>query len=205
MPDGAITYWARFVRQLRAREGLSQSSLADMLGVTQASVSRWERGVDEPSLRLRRRMRDMIRSAPAGRLDRLMRLRVQFAGWPTSLVRQGAVFVDVSPGYEAEFGPGSELIGQSIYGRFGPSADEVTQAWEHTGIFSGDMAMTLSVNRISTPSGPAFIRGLDTPHVTQDGEIWCLCEIKRITPEEYEATRLRLGGALMAVPFDALA
>jgi transcriptional regulator with XRE-family HTH domain len=209
MSDSAIEsvspYWARFVRRLRNREGLSQNDLAAMMGVTQASVSRWERGVDEPSLRLRRRMRDLFRTSRADRADRIVRLRVQYAAWPVSLVRPGAVFVAASPSLPAEIGAASVAIGRSIYGQFGPAADEVTEAWERTGIFSGDIAMTLSLNRIATPHGPAYIRGLDTPHFTDGGEIWCLCEIKRIGEDEYEATRSRIGGLLMALPFDSMA
>lgn len=203
MPHNDLPYWSRFVRRLRIREGLSQLSLAETLGVTQASVSRWERGVDEPSLQMRRRMRDLFRAGRADRLDRLVRLRVQFAAWPASLVREGAVFLETSASLAAEVGADARA-GETIYGHFGGEADDLTAAWERTGIFSGEMAMTLSLNRIATPDGPAFIRGLDTPHFTEGGDIWCLCEIKRISAAEYEATQRRIGGTLMAVPFDTL-
>ena len=38
------------IRQLREREGISQSALADALGATRAAVNAWEMGVSNPSM-----------------------------------------------------------------------------------------------------------------------------------------------------------
>ena len=40
--------WAGRIRSLRERLQLSQTGLADKLGVSAMAVSRWERGVNEP-------------------------------------------------------------------------------------------------------------------------------------------------------------
>lgn len=37
------------IRAARTAAGLTQTALADMLGVTQKDISRWENGVREPS------------------------------------------------------------------------------------------------------------------------------------------------------------
>lgn len=41
--------WATLVRQARNRLKLSQEDFGKLFGVSQASVSDWERGINEPS------------------------------------------------------------------------------------------------------------------------------------------------------------
>ena len=38
------------IRQLREREGISQSALAEALGATRAAVNAWEMGISNPSM-----------------------------------------------------------------------------------------------------------------------------------------------------------
>ena len=51
--------WNSIIRNCRLRHGLSQARIAAMLGVSQRTVSRWERGEDNPSLTQQRRLRDL--------------------------------------------------------------------------------------------------------------------------------------------------
>lgn len=51
--------WAAFVKRYRLRHGLSQMHMADMLGVAQRTISRWERGEDKPSVAQQKRLRDL--------------------------------------------------------------------------------------------------------------------------------------------------
>lgn len=71
--------WSELIRRFRARHVLSQSQLAALLGVSQRTISRWERGEDKPGLRHQLRLRDM--------------------GWqlPNQLVRQLAAAVRLCP------------------------------------------------------------------------------------------------------------
>lgn len=48
------------IKAWRQAKSLKQAKLAVMLGVTQATVSRWEAGQDEPSRELRARLLDLI-------------------------------------------------------------------------------------------------------------------------------------------------
>lgn len=48
------------MRRWRKAAGLKQSALAALLGVSQAAVSRWENGLDQPSPVLYAKIRDMI-------------------------------------------------------------------------------------------------------------------------------------------------
>jgi DNA-binding transcriptional regulator YiaG len=47
------------VRKLRDKLILSQSEMAKMLGVTFATVNRWENGKHQPSIRQKRAIRDL--------------------------------------------------------------------------------------------------------------------------------------------------
>lgn len=52
--------WRTQLRLLRRYHGLKQAVLAEMLNVDQGTISRWERGVSEPDLSRRKRLRDLM-------------------------------------------------------------------------------------------------------------------------------------------------
>lgn len=196
-------YWPRLLRTLRAREGLSQAELAARLAVDQTTVSRWERAEDLPSLARRRRIRDLYTAASASRQDRAVLARVRHAAWPATLVERGAVFLEINRSAAEEARLSEDLRGRSIYGRFGPETDAVTERWERTGIFQGDLALTMSLNVLGAEAGePVYLRTLDTPHFTGDGDVWCVCEIKRIAEADYGRLRAEFGGPNFAIAFD---
>jgi len=64
--------------------------------------------------------------------------------------------------------------------------------------------MTVSLNRIESPGRTAYIKTLDTPHFTWDGDIWCLCEIQRISESEHARLMAEFGGSNFTLAFDAL-
>ncbi len=51
--------WGLLVRRFRILHGLTQEHIAEMFGVSQRTVSRWERSENKPSLECRRRLRDL--------------------------------------------------------------------------------------------------------------------------------------------------
>jgi DNA-binding XRE family transcriptional regulator len=51
--------WSRLVRRYRIRHGVTQMHLAALVGVSQRTISRWERGEDRPSLEQQRLLRDL--------------------------------------------------------------------------------------------------------------------------------------------------
>ena len=90
--------WGELVKRYRLRHGLTQGRMATVIGVSQRTVSRWERGDDKPSLDLQRKLRDMgweppahlltslahsVRHCPVPRaLSRTQRLRLQAVSGP---------------------------------------------------------------------------------------------------------------------------
>jgi transcriptional regulator with XRE-family HTH domain len=63
--------WARLVRRYRLRHGLTQARLGAVFGVSQRTVSRWERGEDRPSLELQKKLRDLGWEPPGSVLTSL--------------------------------------------------------------------------------------------------------------------------------------
>jgi DNA-binding XRE family transcriptional regulator len=51
--------WSALIERHRVRHGLAQSRMAAVFGVSQRTISRWERGDDTPSLAWQRHLRDL--------------------------------------------------------------------------------------------------------------------------------------------------
>jgi transcriptional regulator with XRE-family HTH domain len=199
-------YWANLIKALRSREGLTQAELATQLGIDQTAVSRWERSGDQPALKHRRALRELYRRNLASRQDTAVRMRVQNGFQPQTLLARGAVFIEINEAGAQEARVRREVLkGRSIYGAFGPHTDEVTRRWEQSGMFDGEIAMAMSVNRLEGPEGSGlFVRTLDTPYFTSDGDVWCITELTRISIEMFDALRKQWGGDTLAVAFDTL-
>ena len=99
--------WGELVKRYRLRHGLTQGRMATVIGVSQRTVSRWERGDDKPSLDLQRKLRDMgweppglllaslaqsVRHCPFPRaLSRTQKLRLQVLSGPAIRKRPSVV------------------------------------------------------------------------------------------------------------------
>ena len=51
--------WARLLKDLRSELLLSQVEMADLLGVSFASINRWENGHHEPTIKIKRQIKDL--------------------------------------------------------------------------------------------------------------------------------------------------
>ncbi len=56
--------WPSLLRSYRLRHGLTQLSLAHQIGVSQRTISRWERGEDRPEKSRQELLRDLVLEAP---------------------------------------------------------------------------------------------------------------------------------------------
>lgn len=204
MGDTDRTYLIQLLVQYRKRNGISQAALAENLSVDQTTVSRWECGRDVPGVAAWRRIRDLLRRETSRRQDAVVRARIRHAFRPASLVKAGAVFVECNRLVAAEIGlSGTDMRGWCVYGKFGSRTDEVTERWERTGIFSGDIALTITLNALDTGAGSSvYMRTLDCPHVTADGDVWSVCDVQRIDETRYRQALADYGGTTLAVSFD---
>jgi len=194
--------WGMILTEVRQLHYLSQADLATLLGVSQATVSRWESGLDTPSQPKRQKLLALYRTAKLDRSDEIVSMRVRNAFWPSSLIGPGAVFLEINQAALKEVGlPPQDLRGQPIYGMFGRAVDAVTEKWEESGIFRGEVSMTTSLNVLTIGAEPIYIRTLDTPHFTARGAIWCICDIQRISREMYHELYKTYNGPTFAFPF----
>lgn len=197
--------WPKLVRQLRHQMGLTQMAFAEVLGVKQASVSRWESGLDNPSLAQRQRIMDLWRAADAPRLKQQLKARMIYAPNPISIVGPGAHFLEFSNSFAREAGITTEqLKGVAIYGQFGDIVDRTTETWERSGIFKGDIAFTLTVLSLTDITGQTIhLKNFDTPYHLDD-EIVSVCEVKRIDEAEYDQHLRAYGAPVFCLSYDDL-
>lgn len=55
-----IDDYAFYIKELRKRMLVSQVELAKILGVSFASVNRWENGLHEPTIKAKRKLRELF-------------------------------------------------------------------------------------------------------------------------------------------------
>ena len=51
--------WSKIIKDLRNKMLLSQTELANLLGVSFASINRWENGHNEPTIRIKRKIKEL--------------------------------------------------------------------------------------------------------------------------------------------------
>lgn len=88
------------IRCFRQEHRLSQQALASFLGVSQKTVSRWERGVDQPSPETRDRLRILLDDADGSRLPAVYEA-VRDASIPLALIDDRGNVLVASPTFNA--------------------------------------------------------------------------------------------------------
>ena len=53
--------YSKVIKELRSKMTLSQVEFAQLLGVSFASVNRWETGKHEPTIKIKRKMKALMR------------------------------------------------------------------------------------------------------------------------------------------------
>lgn len=82
--------WSAIVRRYRLRHGLTQQRLAEILQISQRTVSRWERGEDAPSLAQQKILRDLTRE-PNTCLSARLPQAVAHCPMPRALTRSSRI------------------------------------------------------------------------------------------------------------------
>ena len=110
----------RALRRLRRVRGMKQAHVAELLGVSQASVSRWEAGGQAPRGTARAAVERLL-AAPVAADAALKRL-VETASQPTHLICDAThSLLAASPGRAAAWRMGvAELVGCSLFGFASP-------------------------------------------------------------------------------------
>jgi transcriptional regulator with XRE-family HTH domain len=110
-----MTDLGRALHRLRRVRGLKQAHAADLLGVSQATVSRWEAGVQAPGDEARAALERLL-AAPVAADAALQRL-VETSASPTHLICDVThVLLATSPARAATWRAGAdELTGRSLF------------------------------------------------------------------------------------------
>jgi transcriptional regulator with XRE-family HTH domain len=76
--------WSILIKQYRLQHRLTQQRLGLLLGISQKTVSRWERDEDRPRPDQKRRFLDLA-AEPAGAISQMLRMSVEYCPAPRAL------------------------------------------------------------------------------------------------------------------------
>ncbi len=132
----------------RLANGVSQLRLADRLNVSQAAVSRWETGVDMPSLEAAGRIRALLDPGTKNAVA----LEELFVGVKETLHVlfdfDGARLLATSQGYARMFPRFSRLIGHQFADRFVGETRVIYEDTQlHTSIQLGEIALMMGTSK----------------------------------------------------------
>jgi len=108
---------ARALKRMRVLRGMKQTVVAERLGVTQATVSRWERGTHHPSPAQIPAVMALLAEPGAVAYDAALKRLVESSMRPVHLICDATHrLLAVSPARQADWGiPASALTGQSLW------------------------------------------------------------------------------------------
>jgi DNA-binding XRE family transcriptional regulator len=106
--------WPQALRDYRRRHALTQGALAEILNVDATTVSRWERGRDQPALGIQRRLRSLVLPGVSD-VERALRLLIDTSDAMAVLFDQNYRLLHSSPRHRALLRlDASELYGKSF-------------------------------------------------------------------------------------------
>lgn len=194
--------WGEELKAFRQRSGLKQDSAANLLGVSQAYVSRLENGAATPSAELEARLRRIL-TEPAHRpLYDHVRALVTYSPYFVSLIssRDGRIVVEAASRALTEQAPFQGLdVGAVMNVDLGDEANGLIVELIETGAFSGEIAYAEVV--WTWPGRGAALashwRTVQAP-LRKDGGAWAL-HASNVEISEAEKARLieAWGGRLM--------
>ena len=185
MPRRRWTDFPAGLRQVRISSGLTQSDLAEMLSVDQATVSRWERGAQMPDADMQARLRDILFRGRAIGDSRLTHL-VRSAHNLMALIGADGKFVAISEPTRAIVAEPGKFLSDIAT----PSIQEAWNTAIAAGFFRGETASINFVVEVSRLDGVVtHIEGSLHPAPLTDGSVLMLVEGREIAADLYERLR----------------
>ena len=185
MPRRRWTDFPAGLRQVRVSSGLTQSELAEMLGVDQATVSRWERGAQMPDAEMQTKLRDILfrgRAISDSRLTHLART-----------AHSVMALIDIEGKFVALSEPARIVIpepAQTLKDVMTPSLQEVWNAANASGFFRGEAASIQFAAEFRRADGSVtHVEGGLHPAPLTDGSVLMMLEGREVAPELYERLR----------------
>lgn len=204
--DGAED-WGAQLRRFRRSRALKQSALAEMIGVDQATVSRWETGRQSPDLGMQRRLRGLMRRMEP-REEALLKHWINASVGYTVLCDQDRIVRAASPSYCKIHGvSAAAVLGASTVPVFTAELERALWQTVDEGFFEGDVASVTVVSRVNALSGrDRGVAGISvwTPVPLSDGQILRRVDRIALSDEQFETARQQNGGPVKIVRMDDL-
>ncbi|WP_341991486.1 helix-turn-helix transcriptional regulator [Azorhizobium sp. AG788] len=135
------------LRIWRRANGIKQDAMAAALGVSQATVSRWESGRDIPSIEISRRITDLVATKVRDELAIESRFLERLSAIQAIFEIDGIRFQAASSGCRRIWPRFSRLIGRSFEARMvGETRIILDDAETRRGVIAGDIAMIVGVS-----------------------------------------------------------
>ncbi len=186
---------------------MKQAALAELVGVDQATVSRWESGRQIPDLGMQRRLRDVMRRAEL-REEMLQTHCINTSVGYTVLCDENRIILAASPSFCGIHGMApADIVGMSSMPVFTAELEQMLETAVEHGFFEGEVASVTVVSRFHALTGqPRDMAGIVswTPVPLTDGRI--LRRVDRITlsSEQFEVARAENGGPIRLVTMSDL-
>jgi len=178
--------WTDFpagLRRVRVANGLTQAAFAELMGVEQATVSRWERGTHQPDPQTQDRIRDLLFHGRVSQ-DTLIFHYVRTAvGGRLLFSREGVILA-------ASAAAGGRAVEGTLAARFRTPATENAMARaEAAGFFRGEVASIRFATELVGPMGlPLKLLFNWFPSRMSDGTIHVLVEADILDDGQFLAT-----------------
>lgn len=179
--------WAAGIRRLRQSNGWKQTTFAEMIGVDQATVSRWERGLQTPEPSMRKRLVELMRRR-VPELDRLQMISVEASPNLAIAFDRDFRVLAASEAAAALFGttPGA-LVGEPLHDRSAPDLAWARERAEECGLWRGEVAAMRFVAGLSGADGtPRYARVAWTPVFVTSGDVVVCAQMREIDRGEYQ-------------------
>jgi transcriptional regulator with XRE-family HTH domain len=112
MPDKSR--WASFVRAHRLSQNLNQAQFAQVMGVSQQTVSRWESGAQLPDIAIQDKLRSQLQTTALGSLA-FWKRRVAASQGHDVLIARDLTILAASGKADRLLGPGNQgIVGRSF-------------------------------------------------------------------------------------------
>ena len=167
----------------RAEAGLSQTGLASLLGVTQATISRWEMGAQEPSPSLRQKLIALLDEAKSKRAAELILAHSPFK---MALVRRDWTVIAVSSGLAGLYGNDANVFREySLKEVATAEMEQIAQDLYARGFFCGIPGVYRLIGRgVRMDKSPCTFDVITTP-VSYEGSFVMFNQISLVDEETY--------------------
>ena len=169
--------WGKRIREFRFLEGLKQDALASQLGVSQAAVSQWERGVVDPPEQFRARLLKRVQLTPTSQMIRALRENVTHNPNPCALSEfdRGRIVLRALSlnGFRRMPLVDESDIGEAINGRLGEQVDANIDRLIEAGVFEGEVASASSCHDAKRNGHVFTVQAIYSPFRVEK-DVWFL-------------------------------